>query len=279
MKIVVSKIIWSVVALVCVLTLVYVWFIGFPVPDYVALDDGEPAKVYTIRTGPNTFFDVYMSDKEVLMQSDMETYYNFAQGSIIKSSTSVKADLIDADKQVYGRPGSFCYRVLNDSCTITVDSKLSTYQGLQSLLHNEEYTVYGDLSNLEQHSGIPLTFPELASYRKVTDQVVASRDFDDYTWNEAENSFIWYGEGRASFYKANLVYGLYGDVTQQLFATVQTCYKLSPTDCWVGDDYIISIDKNYVFGVRRINRNTHLVVVTNNSQQVEAAVATLSGRL
>ena len=148
MKIVVSKIIWSVVALVCVLTLVYVWFIGFPVPDYVALDDGEPAKVYTIRTGPNTFFDVYMSDKEVLMQSDMETYYNFAQGSIIKSSTSVKADLIDADKQVYGRPGSFCYRVLNDSCTITVDSKLSTYQGLQSLLHNEEYTVYGDLSNL-----------------------------------------------------------------------------------------------------------------------------------
>lgn len=265
--------------MVCVATLGYIWLIGLPVPDYVAKDDGEPAKVFTIQTGPNTFFDVYMSEKEVLLQSDMETYYSFEQGSVTKSSTKIKADLIDADKQVYGRPGSFCYRVLSDNCTITVDSELSTYQGLQSLLHNEEYTVYGDISKLEQHDGLPMTLPELTYYKKVSDYVGANNYYDDYKWNSTENSFIWYGPRHGSFYKANLVYGLNGDVTQQLFATVEACYKQTPTDCWVGDDYIISISGPYVFGVRRINRNTQLVVVTNSSHQAEAAIATLAGRL
>lgn len=275
MKIVVSKVIWGVVAVICIIGLVYIWLIGLPVPEYVALDDGAPGKIYTIQTAPNKFFDVYMSENEILKQSDYETMYVFQDASISKSSTRKTADLINADKQVYGRPGSFCYRVINDLCTITVDSDLSTYQGLQSLLTGKEYIVYGDLSSQKITDNPMPKLSELPTYTAVTNNVFANRDYE-YSYNEDTNSMIWYGSGKGTFYKATETFGLMGDVTQQLLATAGACYKLDLQEYYAGEDYYMWVTQRWVLGVKRINRNTQLVVVTNSPEQAEAAIYTLT---
>lgn len=275
MKIVVSKVIWSIVAVACIVGLLYIWLIGLPVPDYVATDDNAPGKVYTIQVAPNKFFDVMMSENEILKQSDYETTYMFENASVLKSSTKKTADLINADNQVYGRPGSFCYRIFNDLCTITVNSETSTYQGLQSLLTGKEYTVYGDLSS-QTVTDKPLPeLPELPTYTEVTERIYANRDYE-YSFNEDTNSLLWYGQGKGAFYKATETFGLMGDITQQLLATTKACYKLDLEEYYVGDDYYMWVTPRWVLGVKRINRNTQLVVATNSLEQMDAAIYTLT---
>lgn len=244
-------------------------------PDYVALDDGAPAKVYTIQTSPNHFFDVCMSENEVLKQTDYETMYMFEDALVNKSSTRKTADIIDAGKQVYGRPGSFCYRVLNDLCTITVDSDLSTFQGLQSLLNGHEYIEYGNLSAQKVTNKELPTLPELPTYIEVSKGIFANRDYE-YSFNEDTNSLLWYGSGKGKFYKATETFGLMGDITQQLLATAKACYKLDLTEYYAGDDYYMWVEPHWVLGVKRINRNTQLIVATNSSEQMEAAIYTLT---
>lgn len=275
MRIVVSKVVWSVIALACIIGLAYIWLIGLPVPDYVATDDGAPAKTYTIQVSPNHFFDVQMSENEILTQSDYETMYMFQNASVRKSATQKTADLINAEKQVYGRPGSFCYRVLNDLCTITVDSDTSTFQGYESLVNGREYIVYGDLTSQKVVDKPMPALPELPTYEEVFKGVYANRDYE-YTYNEDTNSMLWYGADRGTFYKATETFGLMSDITQQLLATAKACYKLDLQEYYSGGDYTMWISNRWVLGVKRINRNTQLIVVTNSPEQSGAAIYTLT---
>lgn len=274
MKIVVSKIIWSIIAIGCIIGLAYIWLIGLPVPDYVATDDGAKGVVYTIQTAPNTFFDVYMSENEVLKQSDWETFYQFQAASVRKSSTEKEADLINADKDVYGRPGDFCYRVFNDLCTITVDSDTSTYQGLQSFLTGSEYKLYGDITKQKVTEKELPELPEFASYKHLNDYIYANNEYT-YEFDEDTQSMVWYGPGKGLFYKAQTTYGLMGDITQQLLATAEACYKLDLEEYYVGEDYCMWVTQHWVLGVKKINRNTQLVIATNSPYQYEAAIKTL----
>ena len=274
MKVVVSKVVWSLIAIGSLIGLIYIWVIGLPVPEYLAKDDGAKGVVYTIQTAPNTFFDVYMSENEILRQSDWETFYQFKEASARKSSTQKEADLIDAGKQVFGRPGSFCYRKFNDLCTITVDSEKSTYQGLQSLLNGSEYTLYGDITKQKVTEHPLPTLPEYVTYTHLNDYIYANHDFD-YDFDEETQSLIWYGPGVGLFYKAQTTYGLMGDITQQLIATATACYKLDLKEYYVGEDYCMWVEQHWVLGVKKINRNTQLVIATNSPQQYDAAIKTL----
>ena len=271
-----SKVVWSILALLCILSLAYIWLIGLPNKNYVASYDEKPSVLYTVRTGPATFFDVYMSEDEYLLQTDFETTYLFENASITKSSTSSKAELIDADKQVYGRPGSFCYRKFNDLCTITIDSKLSTYQGLQSLVKGDEYSVETSMSEMKllDSEQIPFVDPLTPFYFAGSDIRVAKGTTYDY--KEDTGSMIAYGEMRKTFYKASTVYGLSSDVTNQLLATAKACYKLDLKEYFAGEDYMMWIDGDWVIGIRNINRNTQLVVATNAPEQRDAAIVTIT---
>lgn len=274
MKVAISKIIWSVIALACIAGLAYIWLIGLPVPEYVALDDGAPGKTYTIQISPNHFFDVQMSENETLITADWETTYMFKDASVRKTATKKTADLINEDLQIYGRPNSFCYRVFDNNCSITVDSELSTYQGFKSLQDNKVYTVYGDLTSQKvTNNGLP-TLPEFPTYDEVSNGVYASRDYE-YSYNEDTDTLLWYNTGRETFYKASKTFGLMGDVTQQLLATAKACYKLDLKEYYVGDDYYMWITNQWVLGVKRINRNTQLIVATNSTEQFDAAIYTL----
>ena len=275
---VVSKIIWAVIALACILGLGYIWLIGLPNQNYVATNDEKAGVLYTIQTGPNKFFDVYMSEDEYLLQTDYETSYLFEEGSITKSSSTPSADLIDANQQIYGRPGSFCYRVFSDLCTIKVDSKISTFQGFTSLLKGEEYSVNVGMSDMEvlDNKDIPVIDP-LTPFTILGDNDIYLAKGSSYDYNRDTSSLLTYGEKRGTFYKASIVYGLFGEINTQLLATAKACYKLDLKEYFEGSDYYMWLDGDWVIGIRRINRNTQLIVATNAVEQREAAIATIMG--
>ena len=277
MKVVVSKVIWSVVALLSIAGLIWVWLIGLPIPDYFATNDEAPSKTYTVRIAPNTYFDVCMSENEQLTQTNHENLYNFVDASITTSSTPVRADLIDADKQIYGRPGSFCYRVFGDTI-VTVNSKNSTYQGFQSLMDNEPYTMYGEPHKLRTVTGMPLDLPTYWSYRRLADKIHASSSYNDYKWDTNKQSLMWYGKRAGEFYKIETRYGLNSEIIEEILATTKACYKVEPQVAYTGENHFIIFSKGYLIGVRKVNVNTHLVVATNCVDQYEPAIATLLGK-
>ena len=266
--------IWSVIAVLCVVGLVLVWFVGFPVPDYVAIDDGMPSRVYTIQVAPYTFFDVGMSSAERLVRSDYETYYSFEKASIAKTSTQLKADLIDGQKSVFGRPGSFVYRIF-DECTIRVDSEISMTQPLNAFITGDTYRVDGYFNDLvPSKQKLPATTDPDSDYLVPFGNGIYGAYLHSYSYDSTTQTLL-YLDDKAGFYRVNTVYGVQYDVINQLLAKARACYGLTLTEYWAGEDFVLFQSGDWTLGVRFINRNTQRVVVCNDSANTAAALQTI----
>ena len=271
-----KTLVWSLIAVLCVIGLVLVWFVGFPVPDYVASDDGCKARIYTIQIAPYTYFDVGMSSQEKLARTDYETYYGFTGGSIAKTSTQLKADVINGQKQVFGRPGGFLYRIF-DECTIQVTSERSTIQAYNSLITGEPYRVEGYFDALKPSKE---RMPELPS--KDEEYIVPFEDgiygayMRSYSYDRNTGTLL-YLDDNSNFYRVQTVYGVQYDVVNQLLATARACYGLDITEYWAGDNFVLFMSGDWVLGVHYINRNTQRVVVSNNAFSRYPALLTICG--
>lgn len=267
-----KKVIWSIVAILCVVGIALLWLVGLPVPDYVANTDNAPPTIYTIKIAPDTYFDVAMSSDEKILRTDMETYYSFEQGTISKVGSYIDADIVDAQKQVFGRPNSFLYRIFDD-CTILVDSELSMSQAYEALVQKEPYVVHGNFEDLVlSKSRMPEYDPYTTDYTIIKD-IYACRDYE-YTYDEENKQLLWMGANN-TFYKVQTVYGLQYDVIQQLLSTAKACYGLDLAEYYAGEDYYLFICGKWVLGVKYINRNTQLMVVTNAPTQRNSALMTI----
>lgn len=271
-----AKIIWAVVILLCLGALAYIWFVGFPVPEYVATDDGAESESYVLEVAPYTFFSVNMSEREQLTRTDGATFYEFVEGSIITNKSKVDADLIDADKQVYGRPGSFIYRAFDNS-SITVRSERSTAQPLKSFLELDTYTVPGyfeDLKRSEQE------YPgyDVEEFIEVMPGVFANNGYEYSSKPNEEFAFEWYLNG-GSYYTANIEYGTSYDVIQQGLARFKACQGVTFEHYFDGPDFWLFMSDNYLFAVKSINRNTNVVFQTNSTKQMPAILHSLKGEI
>lgn len=267
-----KKVIWSIVAILCVVGIALLWLVGLPVPDYAASTDNAPPTIHTIKIAPDTYFDVAMSSDEKLLRTDMETYYGFEQGTISKVGSYIDADIVDAQKQVFGRPNSFLYRIFDD-CTILVDSELSMSQAYEALIQKEPYTVHGNFEDLVlSKSHMPEYDPYTTDYT-IIKGIYACRDYD-YTYDEENKQLLWMG-ANSTFYKVQTVYGLQYDVIQQMLSTAKACYGLDLAEYYAGEDYYLFISGRWVLGVKYINRNTQLMVVTNSPAQRNSALMTI----
>ena len=267
-----KKVIWGTVAAICVLGLAYVWLIGLPVPEYVATNDGADSKVYTLQIAPYTYFDVAMSANEVLTYTDMETFYDFEEGTVAIVEAKIDADIVNAEKQVFGRPNGFLYRVFEES-VVQADSELSMYQAYSSLTSKEPYHVSGNFDNLKQSKRRMPYYDTYSSEYPLTDSIWAARDYD-YNYDKELEQLLWVSDA-GTFYKVSKVYGLQFDTIQQLLSTAKACYGLNIEEYWAGEDYYLFTSGEWVLGVKTINRNTQMLVVTNSRTQYNAALMTL----
>lgn len=269
-----TKIIWTVVIVICLCALGYIWFIGFPVPEYVATDDGATPKSYVVQIAPYTYFNVNMSDREVLTRTDGFSFYEFDKASILTNKSTTDADLINAEKQVYGRPGSFIYRIF-DECTITVRSDLSTIQPFTSFTTLEPYEVPGYFETLKKSKDNPPTYDELPTFVEVMEGVYAERNLD-YDVEDDGLAFTYYGAG-GSYYTAHTAYGTSYEVIQQSLSKTKACAGVTFDEYYAGPDYWLFTSKGHMLAIKKINRNTNIVLETNITKQMPALLYTLQG--
>ena len=270
----VKKAIWGTVAGLCVCGLAYIYLIGLPVSEYIATNDEVGSQTFTVQLAPFTFFDVDVSANEVLVRTDGEAYFQFENATLTKTVNALDMDPIDLNVGVYGnRNGQLCRTFEN--CVINVNSNLSTWQPLQSLLNNSTYVVAGNFEKLTLAKEKLPTYSDKVHYVEVMDGVWGE---DEYLGDISDDmmSYIWCGDN-GSFYKVDKVYGLNSDIVQQLLAKAIACYNLDIEEYYAGETFTMFKANGWTLGVRSINMNTQLMVVTNDSAQRDAALKTLYG--
>lgn len=270
----IKKLVWGGIAALCVVALALLWFVGLPVPDFVMKDDKQPAKVYTIQIAPYKFFDIGMSVNDVLVRTDYSSYYRFEEGSIEKTSTQLKADLINGQKRVYGRPRGFMYRMF-DECTIQINSETSMSQAYDTLINGDAYTVEGYFDELTpSKQKMPATAEAGDKFLyEFTDGIWGNQLFT-YDYDADNGSLMYFGDD-GTFYSVQTVFGVQYDVINQLLATAKACYGCNITEYWANENFVLFTYGDWVLGVRYINRNTQRVVVTNSSSHKYAALQTI----
>lgn len=199
------KLVWIALIVLSVLGLFYIWFIGLPVPDYKAVTDEAGSTVYTIQIAPYTFFDVTMSSNEVLTKTDHETFYQFEKGSIVKNTSTINANIVDAAHEVYGRPDGTLYRKFGEA-TVTVNSSLSMSQAYESLTTGDTYKVEGYFQDIELEQEIPIPQSKQETTYQKLDKGIYGMKGSNYDYNKGTYSIKWFG-GDNRFYITQRVHG------------------------------------------------------------------------
>ena len=269
------KILWIALIILSLGGLFYIWFIGLPIPKYKAVTDDKGSITYTVQVAPFTFFDIDMSEDEVVAKTDYETFYKFKSGFIQQDFNQIKANIVDAVLEVYGRPDGTLYRKFGD-VTLTVNSELSMSQAYKSLTHNDTYRVEGYFQdvNLEKEAPIP-TARRSTVYKEITKGVYGLKD-NKYEYTSKDLGVLWCGQDNR-FYKVQRVHGSPYETIQELLAMSKACYKVTFDKYWMGDGYYIFEKYGFCIGIKSLNLNTQLIAMTNSATQLDALLYTMEG--
>lgn len=269
------NLLWIALIVLSVLGLFYIWFIGLPVPAYKAVTDDADSVTYTVQVAPYTFFDVQMSANEILTKTDRETFYQFKEGSIVKNTTAINANIVDVKHNVYGRPDGTLYRKF-DTATLTVSSNLSMSQAYDALTNNETYIVPGYFQDLVLEEDIPApTSKEETIYQKLDEGIFGMKD-TKYDYNKGTYSIKWFG-GDNRFYLTQRIHGALYENMQQVLAKAKACYGVTFEKYWMPGDYYLFDQDGYCIGIKIINANTQLIAITNSASQLDALLHTMEG--